>query len=173
MARFASVNMGNAVDLRQGDESTAACYVSFERLPAMLKKLKKYILIIAGSLSVALGVLGVFLPVLPTTPFLLLAFYCYIRSSVRLYNWLIGHRIFGAYIYNYVTYRAVLRSTKIWAIIFLWASLIVSMIIMQSWHIKAVLFVVGIGVSIHILTLKTLEKSKLRQYKDEKETEEI
>lgn len=58
-----------------------------------IKSLKKYLLIIMGTISLILGTVGIFIPILPTTPFLLLASYCYIRSSKKLYNWLINHKV--------------------------------------------------------------------------------
>lgn len=121
------------------------------------KTLKKYLLIIAGSLSLGLGIIGIFIPVLPTTPFLLLSSFCYIRSSNKLYTWLIKHRIFGVYIYNYITYRAVKRNTKFGALIFLWLSLTSSILIINKLPIIILLVIIGIAVSTHILSLKTLE----------------
>jgi hypothetical protein len=117
---------------------------------------KKYMLIFLGSVSLVLGVIGMFLPVLPTTSFLLLSSYCYVRSSPRLYSWLIHHRIFGRYIYNYLTYRAIPKRTKVFTVVFLWATLLLSMSLVSSMYLRLFLFAVGIGVSIHVLTLKTL-----------------
>lgn len=124
-------------------------------------KIKKILFIIIGSISLVLGVIGILMPVLPTTPFLLLASFCYLRSSEKLYNWLINHHVFGPYIYNYLTYKAIPKKTKIGAIIFLWCSLILSSIIISSLHIKIFLFLIGIAVSLHIITLKTLSKENL------------
>ena len=63
----------------------------------MLKiELKRYLLITLGTVSLSLGVVGIFLPVLPTTPLLLATAYCYVRSSPSLYRWLTGHRVLGA-----------------------------------------------------------------------------
>ena len=125
--------------------------------------IKKYLSIIIGSISLALGIIGVFLPLLPTTPFLLLAVYCYFRGSYKLHQRLIKNKILGVYIYNYITYRAVSRSTKIYTVIVLWLSLFASMIIIKNWWIAAILFLVGIGVSIHVLTLKTIKKNEKTQ----------
>ncbi len=85
-----------------------------------MRSLKKYVYITIGSLSLILGIAGIFIPVLPTTPFLLLASYLYLRSSERMYNWLINHKIFGAYIYCYLTYKAIPKKTKVGTMIFLW-----------------------------------------------------
>lgn len=119
---------------------------------------KRTLLVAAGSVSLALGVAGVFLPLLPTTPFLLLASFCYARSSRRLYGWLINHRVFGPYIFNYVTYRAVSRSVKVGTLILLWSTLLVSIMLVNNIYIRVVLLVVGVGVSVHVLTLKTMVK---------------
>jgi uncharacterized protein len=121
---------------------------------------KKALLVIAGSISLALGVVGIFLPLLPTTPFLLLSAFCYMSSSKRLYDWLINHRIFGPYIYNYITYRAVRRNVKVGTLIILWLALLISIILVPNLYLRIFLLVVGVAVSLHILTLKTLAKEK-------------
>ncbi len=120
------------------------------------KTIKKYLLIILGTISLILGAIGIFIPVLPTTPFLLLTSYCYIRSSKRLYNWLINHKVFGKYIYDYLVHKAVKKSAKITAISILWISLGISMYIIQNIHLTFLLIFIGIAVTIHILYLKTL-----------------
>lgn len=126
----------------------------------MLAGIRKYLLIFVGTLSLGLGILGTFLPVLPTTPFLLLSSYCYMRSSKRLYDWLINHRICGEYIYNYITYKAVKRQIKIMALITLWLSLTLSFLSVSSTYLRIFLFIVGICVSIHLILLKTLPEKK-------------
>lgn len=118
--------------------------------------IKKYILIIIGLLSLILGVIGIFLPILPTTPFLLLSSFCFIRSSKKLYDWLINHKVFGKYIYNYLENHAVKKSAKISAMALLWPSLIFTIYLIKSNPFRLLLIVVGIFVSIHILSLKTL-----------------
>ena len=75
-----------------------------------------------------------------------------------MYNWLIHHRILGIYIYNYLEHRAVPRKTKIGAIVFLWLTLIISILLIGNWYVRTILMVVGICVSIHLFTLKTLER---------------
>ena len=122
--------------------------------------LKKIFLITVGSLALALGFFGAFLPVLPTTPFLLLSAYCYLRSSEKLYRWLINHPLLGAYIYNYLTYRAITRSTRYGALFFLWVTLIISMLVTANLQLIIFLTAVGIGVSIHLFALKTLDRDE-------------
>lgn len=126
-----------------------------------MHSIKRHIYVILGSLSLIVGIVGVFIPLLPTTPFLLLASFCYLRSSERMYNWLMNHKIFGAYIYCYLTYKAVPKKTKFGTIIFLWSTLIFSMIVVSSFHVRIFLFVVGLGVSAHLLMLKTMNQEDL------------
>lgn len=125
------------------------------------QKLKKYLLILLGSIALVIGIIGIFIPVLPTTPLLLLSAYCFLHSSSRLYIWLIHHKILGPYIYNYLTYKAISRTSKISALIFLWLTLMISMVIISSIHIRIFLLLVGTGVSIHLITLKTLSLEEL------------
>ncbi len=118
--------------------------------------MKKGLLIFSGSLFTLLGLVGVFVPVLPTTPFLLLASVCYAKSSEKLNNWLINHRIFGAYIGSYMKYRAVRKDMKTRAVLFLWGSLVLSALVVQKIHVAGILFVVGVGVTAYILSLRTM-----------------
>lgn len=61
----------------------------------------------SGTLFLLIGIVGIFVPVLPTTPFLLLATACYARSSRRFYNWLMNHQTFGSLIVEWRTYRSI------------------------------------------------------------------
>jgi uncharacterized membrane protein YbaN (DUF454 family) len=119
-------------------------------------RIRNILLIILGSFFFLLGLIGVFIPLLPTTPFLLLAAYFYLRSSRRLYLWLTGHRLFGSYINDYMRHRAVRRKAKITALIFLWLTLLISMLLVPLVLVRILLAIVGIAVTIHLLTLKTL-----------------
>jgi len=134
-------------------------------------RVRKGFFISAGVLSVGLGTAGIFLPILPTTPFLLLAAACFIRSSERLYQWLISHRWFGPYIKNYREYNAITARTKAVVLILLWATLGYSALwVVNGWGIRSVLFVIGVGVTLHLLKLKTLpRKSPNRSRCSEKE----
>lgn len=118
--------------------------------------IKKITYIFIGSVSLVLGIIGAFFPVLPTTPFLLLAAFCYMRSSRRMYQWLIHNKIFGAYVYSYVTYRAIPKKTKIRAITILWATLILSIIYVPLLYVKALLLVIGTAATLYIISLNTL-----------------
>ena len=119
-------------------------------------QLFKWILITAGTIFVGLGILGIFLPILPTTPFLLLAAACYARSSKRFYDWLINNKLFGAYIKNYREGKGVPLKVKVFTISLLWITILFSVffIIHISW-VKIILIIIAFGVTVHILTIKT------------------
>ncbi len=122
----------------------------------IIENIKKYVLIIIGTVSLILGIVGAFVPVLPTTPLILLASFCYFRSSKRLYEWLTNHKVFGKYIRDYVIYKAVKKSAKITAITLLWFSLGLTIYLMHNIYIKFLLFVIGSAVTIHLIRLKVL-----------------
>lgn len=124
----------------------------------IFSKIKKIFLLTLGTISLILGVIGIFLPVLPTTPFLLLTAFCYVRSSERLYNWLMNHEVLGKYIYNYLTHRAATKKTKISAITFMWAGTLLSIYLVGKIHFTIFIIIIGIGVTIHLLKLNTLDE---------------
>ena len=117
----------------------------------------KWILLTCGILFVGLGIIGIFIPILPTTPFLLLAAACFARSSQRFYTWLITNKVFGNYIRNYQEGKGIPRFVKIITIALLWITIIFSvLIVIHITWIQILLILIAIGVSIHILTIKTL-----------------
>ena len=119
----------------------------------------KPILIVAGTLFVGLAILGIFLPVLPTTPFLLLAAACYTRSSQRFYCWLLNNRWFGVYIKNYRQKKGMPLKIKILTVVLLWLTILVSVIFaVQSLAVRIILIIIALCVSWHILSLKTLKE---------------
>jgi len=121
----------------------------------------RYLLIIAGTIFLGLGVIGIFLPILPTTPFLLLAAACYARSSKRFYDWLMNNKWFGAYIKNYREGRGVPLKVKVFTISLLWITILVSVFfVISDFWIKIVLIIIAIGVTIHILTIKTYKQKR-------------
>jgi uncharacterized membrane protein YbaN (DUF454 family) len=119
---------------------------------------KKAALAVCGTVAVGLGAAGIFLPLLPTTPFLLLAAACFFRSSDRLYNWLINHKWFGHYIKQYREHKAISRQTKLATLLLLWGTLAFSaLLVLDSVWARILLLAVGIGVSLHVLGMKTLK----------------
>ena len=114
-------------------------------------KLRRKLLIIAGTLFVAIGILGIFIPILPTTPFLLLAAACYIRSSKRFYHWLIYNNLFKAYIRNYIEGRGMPLKVKIFTISLLWITIGTSVFLgTQNLFVRILLVLIAIGVTLHI-----------------------
>lgn len=126
----------------------------------------KYLLITAGIISLILGTIGVFLPLLPTTPFLLLSAACFIRSSEKLYNWLINHKLFGKYIENYIKYRAVSIKLKACTIALLWATVSISILSIDITWVRILLVIIALGVTTHLLMLKTMDKIQVEEIID-------
>lgn len=122
----------------------------------------KITLTVVGIISVSIGTIGVFVPLLPTTPFLLLAAACFMRSSDRLYDWLMHHRWFGTYIRNYREHHAITLPTKILAILLLWSTLsYAALAVTGSWFVRILLLSIAVGVTIHLVTLKTLTRDMM------------
>jgi len=114
------------------------------------------ILFILGSLFLFLGIIGIIIPLLPTTPFLLLAAACFIRSSKKAYNWLLNNRWFGSYIKNYHEGKGIPLKVKIMAILFLWTTILASIFfVIEIFWIEILLLIIAATVSIHIILIKT------------------
>ncbi len=124
--------------------------------------MKRVLLLAAGNISLSLGIVGVFLPVLPTTPFLLLSAACYVKSSERLYNWLIHHPVLGLYIRSYILYRAITVRAKIISIAALWIVIASSVFFFVSllW-LRILLAVIALGVTVYLVSIKTLTKDMM------------
>ena len=121
----------------------------------------KFLWNLTGSFLVAVGFLGIFLPILPTLPLILLAGFCYFRGSSRFYNWLTRFGALGKLIQNYRSGRGLTARTKLRAILLMWFSLGISIVFfISSLTFRIVLFLVGIGVTVHILRIKTDESPK-------------
>ena len=100
--------------------------------------------VLAGLLFVAIGAIGVVLPLLPTTPFLLVATYCFARSSERLNRWLLSHRIFGPLIDNWQKYGSIDRRSKQLSMVAIALTPIITIIIgVPWWALVAQLVVLG------------------------------
>ena len=117
----------------------------------------RVILIVAGTVSLSLGILGIVVPILPTTPFLLLAAACYARGSQRFYNWLLNNRCLGTYIRNYIEKKGIPLKVKIFTITLLWTTISISVILISpNLIVQVILVVIATGVTAHVLSLKTL-----------------
>lgn len=122
--------------------------------------IKKTLLLIAGFTSLSIGAIGIFLPILPTTPFVLLASGCFAGSSPRFYKWLAESKAFGGYIRHYQTKSGVSQKDKTRALIFLWCALILSAVVFRRPMLWIILSIVGVAVSTHILLLKKQTEEK-------------
>lgn len=119
----------------------------------------RILLMLIGTFSVGIGVIGIFIPLLPTTPFLLLAAACYLRSSERLYSWLLTNRYFGRYIKNYRDGKGVPYKVKLFTVSLLWITILYS----GAYHVTNVyvrifLILIATSVTIHIKLVPTTEE---------------
>jgi len=121
-----------------------------------VKNFNRILLIALGTLCVALGILGMLMPVLPTTPFLLLAAYFYGRSSKRFYHWLITNRWCGEYIRNFREGRGIPPRQKMLTLLLLWLTIGSTVgFAISLWWLRWLLLVIAVIVTIHLLMIKT------------------
>ena len=106
---------------------------------------------LVGCIAVVLAVLGVFLPLLPTTPFLLLASACFARGSTRMHAWLLDNRLFGSYLRNFEEGRGIPLRGKIVAIGLLWLSMAYSVSRVGSWPLRALLILIAVCVTVYLV----------------------
>ena len=117
----------------------------------------KYLLAFLGSISLLLGIIGIFVPMLPTTPFLLLTAALYFRSSPKLYEWLMSHPRMGAYIKNFRENKAIPLRVKIVSVSLVWSTLLYCTFgIADAWWLRILFLSLATGITIHILHYKTL-----------------
>ncbi len=124
------------------------------------QKVLRALLLGAGTICLVLGAIGIFLPILPTTPFLLLSAACYLRSSERMHKWLLNNKWFGEYIKNYQAGRGIPMKSKIAALTMLWASILYStfFVVDEIVFIQIALLIIAFGVTIHLVRLPTYRK---------------
>ncbi|PAV48807.1 hypothetical protein CK486_05230 [Pseudomonas sp. HAR-UPW-AIA-41] len=114
------------------------------------------LLLAIGWLSVILGIIGIFLPVLPTTPFLLLAAACFARSSRRFYLWLVEHPRLGPWVRDYLDGHGIPLKAKIYSIALMWASISLSCYLVPVLPARLFMLCSGTLVTLYILKQKTL-----------------
>ena len=115
-------------------------------------------LTIIGLISLGLGILGAFLPVLPTTPFLLLAATLFLKSDKGLYDWLMNHPRLGPYIRNFLEHKAIPLRVKVVSIVFLWLTLLYCAVFVAGhWAFRLFFILLATGITIHILSYRTLK----------------
>jgi len=121
-------------------------------------KVKKGFYILLGTLALALGAIGLFIPVLPTTPLVILAAACYFRGSERLYNWILESSLFGETIRNYRAGKGLTKNTKIRAVGLMWVVILSSaFFFVDNNLIRVSLIAIATAVSAYILRLPTYE----------------
>jgi uncharacterized membrane protein YbaN (DUF454 family) len=118
--------------------------------------MKSKLLIIIGSLSLGLGILGIFLPILPTTPFLLLSATCYFHGSERMYTWLMNHPRFGPYIRSFREDKSIPLRVKIVSVAMVWITLLYCAVFVTDviW-LRTFFLMLAAGITWHILSYKT------------------
>lgn len=123
------------------------------------ERLKRRLFVVAGCIALAIGAVGVVVPILPTTPFLLLAAACFTRGSQRIYGALLRNRLVGSYLRGYLEGGGMSLKAKIWTLVLLCAAMAVTAITLtDSTAVRIILAVVLIGVTAHIVAIKTLRK---------------
>lgn len=125
-----------------------------QRIKKDLNPILKGVLVVAGTLSLGLGLIGIVVPLLPTTPFLLLAAACYARSSGRFYRWLTTNRLFGKYIRDYRENRGIPVKVKVLSLAFLWATILISVFLISQPVVFILLPLIAAAVTAHILRIR-------------------
>jgi uncharacterized membrane protein YbaN (DUF454 family) len=125
-------------------------------------KILKLILIITGSLFVVIGIIGIFIPLLPTTPFLLLAAALFARSSDKFYKLITNNKWFGAYIKDYNEGKGIRLKVKISAIIILWISIIISVLFLKLLILKLSLMFIAVLATTYIISIKTVKNNNTK-----------
>ena len=119
--------------------------------------IRRWVFIGLGFLCVALGIIGIFLPLMPTTVFLLLAAWFFAHSSPNTREWLLNHPILGRPIHNYLKYKGITRRSRVQALTMLWITLALSAYFSwHYWYLLVLLAMVGMGVSAYLCLLKTI-----------------
>ncbi|MBY5992995.1 YbaN family protein [Ferrimonas balearica] len=116
----------------------------------------KYLLIAVGCLAVGAATLGVFLPLIPTVPFLLLATFCFSRSSARMQVWLFNNRLLGPYLRNYLERKGLTKRQLISSLLSLWFGMAIAITLAPVVAVKLGLVVIAVAVSIHLIRMKRL-----------------
>ncbi len=113
--------------------------------------IRKYLYMALAAICVAMGTLGIFLPILPTTPFLLLAIWLFMRSSRKGIKMIMGNRLLAPYVRSYFSRNGIPSGRLKRFFLTLWLTLLLGMVIFhENLHVVIILVVVGIGVSIHL-----------------------
>ncbi len=127
--------------------------------PSESLKLKKGIYFFIGTLALVAAVAGMFLPLIPTTPFVLLAAACYYRSSERVYDWMASNERFGEIIVNYDSGKGLSKAVKFKAIALMWLSITVSVyFFVSNMVVASIMYAVAVAVTVYLVRLPTLSE---------------
>jgi uncharacterized membrane protein YbaN (DUF454 family) len=151
------------MDSPQQDADSLAAQVATDVEPATLHRSRwvRALFLMAGSICVALGVIGLFLPLLPTTPFLLLAAACYARGSRRFYDWLLANRTFGPLIHEWRTHRSIPYKTKLSAIALMSATLGISIVFfVRPLWLKLLLAAMGLALAVWMYRMPSRDRPR-------------
>ncbi len=122
----------------------------------MLKKLVKTLFLFIGIVSLVLGFIGIFLPLLPTTPFILLAAYCFAKSSERFHRYIMQHKLFGRMVTDFYEKKVISTKNKIIALTLMWITLSLSVIFFMPYiWVKLVVLGIGVSVTVYLLTFRS------------------
>ena len=122
--------------------------------------LKRSIFILAGTVCLVIGAIGILLPILPTTPFLLLAAACYYKGSERMHRWLLNNKWFGNYIRNYKEGKGISLKAKTFTLSLLWITISYSVFFVTNTLVfQIILLGIALAVSVHVMTLPTFRES--------------
>lgn len=117
----------------------------------------RIVLTALGFVSLGLGILGIFLPVLPTTPLLLLAAWLFLRGNRKMYDWLMNHPRFGNYIRNFTVHKSIPLHVKIISVTLIWITLLnCAVFVAEHWAFRAFFLLLALAVTLHILSYKTM-----------------
>lgn len=118
----------------------------------------RIIFLAAGTILVGIGILGMFLPLLPTTIFFILAAWCFARSSEKFHFWIHNNRFFGKYLSDYMQNKGMTLRSKLFSISFLWAGILISVLFATDiLYIRILLLLIAAGVTWHLISIKTAE----------------
>ncbi|WP_051216124.1 YbaN family protein [Ferrimonas futtsuensis] len=137
--------------MKQQSDTAPAKVKTYRRAP-----LTRYLLIGVGTLCAGLGLVGMFLPLLPTVPFLLLAAACFSRSSARMQAWLFNHRLLGPVIRNYLERRGLTLRQLLGSLVSIWIGMAGAIYLAPVPAVQILLATIGLAVSIHLARLPRL-----------------
>lgn len=126
-----------------------------------MSNVKRILWVTGGTLSFVIGIIGIVVPILPTTPLIILACFCYGKSSPGLHRWLTTNKYFGKYIQDYQRGHGVPMHIKLYAVALVWMGIISSLFVIPLFLVRALMITIGIGVTIFILTSPLLKEKDM------------